>query len=497
MRVISSLAPCCFLILGACASGKDFDGGLSDADVDAGPDGGDDVIGTAAPIAIDGLYEDWSEVPLTLRDSSGDGRSEGMDLRRLWLAHDDRFLFLRFQVRGELDLNEGNDLRIYIDTDTDPSTGRSVEGIGAEVEWRPGSRGGLFFHRDDETEIRHRALRFHAAPTVNANEFELAFGRDARPDGSRALFSDDPIHIVLRDGRDGDRGPDEGALPYAFQPEHEGDEPPISMERLEPGDLRIVTYNVLFDSPFAPGQEERFGRQLAVVQPDIIGFQEIWEHTPDEAARLVARWTGNADCIVLSRYPIKRAARVDGNLAVLLDTEEVIGSELLVVNAHLPCCGYDLERQIESDRIVSFIREARSGTSNMEITNGTPIVILGDLNLVGSSRPLETLITGDIYDEILFGPDISPDWDETPLTNLVSRQTELRMGYTWRADAGEFWPGHLDYIIYTDSVLRAVHHFVLCTHEMSEESLLSLGLDHTDSQASDHLLFAADFRVDE
>ena len=262
-----------------------------------------------------------------------------------------------------------------------------------------------------------------------------------------------------------------------------------------------MTYNVLFDTPFAPGQEERFGRQFAAVRPDIIGFQEIWDHTPDEAARFVARWTGQQlhatghdDCIVLSRFPILRATRLDGNLVVLLDTTTQIGRELLVINTHLPCCEYESGRQAESDRIASFIGEIHDGISGLEVAPETPIVILGDLNLIGSARPLETLLTGDIVDEALFGPDRSPDWDDSPLVNLVSRQTELRMGYTWRSDIGEFWPGHLDYIIYTDSVLEVAHHFVLCTHEMSESSLRAHGLDRTDSQASDHLLFSADFR---
>ena len=96
----------------------------------------------------------------------------------------------------------------------------------------------------------------------------------------------------------------------------------------------------------------------------------------------------------------------------------------------------------------------------------------------------------------LYGPSHAPDWDGTPLADLVSHQTERRMAYTWRSDGGEYWPGRLDFVIYTDSALTVEHHFVLHTGEMSEDALESHGLHADDcAQASDHLPHVVDFSL--
>ena len=123
-----------------------------------------------------------------------------------------------------------------------------------------------------------------------------------------------------------------------------------------------------------------------------------------------------------------------------------------------------------------------------------PVLIAGDLNLVGLARQLETLITGDIADNGWFGPDFLPDPDGSNLHNTVSRLTEQRMGYTWRSDNSWFWPGHLDYMIYSDSNLQRSHDFLLDTREMSLDELEGNDLQEQDSSSSDHLLFCVDFR---
>ena len=142
---------------------------------------------------------------------------------------------------------------------------------------------------------------------------------------------------------------------------------------------------------------------------------------------------------------------------------------------------------------MSFVREALEPRSAIDAD--TPIVITGDLNLVGLAQQVDSLLTGDIVDTGLFGPDFAPDWDGSALTNLISRQTEKRMGYTWRSPTSSFWPGHLDYIIYSDSVVDVVKDFLLYTPEISPPNLAQYGLLSTDSLVSDHLLVCADFRA--
>jgi hypothetical protein len=175
-------------------------------------------------------------------------------------------------------------------------------------------------------------------------------------------------------------------------------------------------------------------------------------------------------------------------MAVLLQTESVLGANLLVLNSHLACCTANESRQRDADEITKVLREWQHGEGPFEITEGTPIVHVGDFNLVGFSQQLTTLIEGNIVDEETYGEDHLPDWDNSPLTDLFSRHTSIRMGYTWRSDYESFSPGKLDYILYTDSVIEPGNHFVLNTLAMSDSILDRYGLLSDDTNlASDHL----------
>jgi hypothetical protein len=62
------------------------------------------------------------------------------------------------------------------------------------------------------------------------------------------------------------------------------------------------------------------------------------------------------------------------------------------------------------------------------------------------------------------------------------------MTYTWHDDNIAFNPGRLDFMIYSDSVLRLGNHFVLFTPVMTADSLAAYGLQPQDvPAASDHL----------
>ncbi len=50
-----------------------------------------------------------------------------------------------------------------------------------------------------------------------------------------------------------------------------------------------------------------------------------------------------------------------------------------------------------------------------------PIVVGGDLNIIASAQPMETVRTGNIIDERRFGRDAAPDWDGTALTDARPR----------------------------------------------------------------------------
>ncbi len=478
------------------------------------------ALADRAPIAIDGAFSDWSAVAPALADTAGDAGASGIDMTAVHLADDDEFLFIRVEFVSELDLAEFNALRLYLDTDNNNATGLAVSNIGAELEVRLGDRTGVFYPPPGAVGLATlEAVRFRSQPTVTATSFEIAIARDVSPDGANALFPLGPaptVRLFLRDEAAGDQAPD-GASSISYTLDQGDPLPPspaIPFGKERPTDLRVMTYNVLFDSPWDPGEEERFGRQLAAIQPDIVNFQEVFNHSAAQAAALVNTWVplpvgeswGAAeqnDCITVSRFPIVDSWPLDGNLAVLIDATAGIGAQMLIINAHTPCCGNDSGRQAEIDRIMAFVNDGDPRipfnlAGMLDLPSVSPILITGDLNLVGLSQQLTTLLTGDIINEGAgsgqFGFDFDPDWDGTPLTNLIPRHTHTRSGYTWRDDSISFWPGHLDFLIYSDSVIAAGNHFVLNTPDIPTATLAANNLLATDSLASDHRAFVVDFR---
>lgn len=457
--------------------------------------------GDQQPICINGLLDDWETVDSAATDPIGDS-TDGPDFVALAVADDDHNLFLKIEASSSFDLSENNNLRLYLDTDLNASTGKSIGGIGAELEWRPGERSGTFFHAGSETFLYHTDITFRGQPTVTSHVFEVSISRSATPDGQNPLFAGSSVRLFVQDDANGDRIPNAGsAVTYTFDV---GAAPPIekrSVPRKQIDELRMITHNVLNDRPFSNQWQDQFFRQWISVRPDILHLQEIYSHSTQETQELIetclgGTWfsAGHNDCKTISRYPITGSWSIDGNLAVLIDTTASIGTPMLCINAHFPCCSNDEGRQEEADAVMAFIREAYQPGGALNLGDDVPVLIAGDLNLVGLAGQLETLITGDIADNGWFGPDFLPDPDGSSLHNTVSRLTEQRMGYTWRSDNSWFWPGHLDYMIFSDSNLQRSHDFLLDTREMSLDELEGNDLQEQDSSSSDHLLFCVDFR---
>ena len=112
---------------------------------------------------------------------------------------------------------------------------------------------------------------------------------------------------------------------------------------------------------------------------------------------------------------------------------------------------------------------------------GVPIVVLGDLNMVGDRRSLETLLTGDIADEATYGPDAAPDWDGTALTDAEPPRNGVGPGtWTWRSDGSRYPPGRLDFVLYTDSVAEETRSLVLDTVALPPEVREAAGLEALD-----------------
>ncbi|MBI2620341.1 MAG: T9SS type A sorting domain-containing protein [Ignavibacteriales bacterium] len=465
----------------------------------------------ALPIYLDGRFADWPETVPTYVDSDGDGNS--YDFKSFSVANDEKFLFIRFLITPEFKLLENNNITLYIDGDHNASTGFPINGIGAELQWNFGSRTGTF-HGQSTASINHASIRLRVLPSVTATEYELAIGRDVHPDGSSLLFSADSIRVLFTDETtNGDTMPNQGeTFTYVFDNSPVPALEPVSLHRSSESHLRVMSYNVYNDGLTSSERTDAYSRILNAIQPDVICFNEMWTSSATQVRDVLnamlplgagARWytvkldPGN---ITASRYPINQSWLVYGSTnritAALIEVPQEFGGDVLVVNAHFRCCTADIERQQEADAVVAFFLEAQSSGGRITLPQNTPFLLVGDLNLVGFSQQLRTLLTGEIVNTGTFGQGAPPDWDQTPLEDVISQQTDKRMAYTWRNDASSFSPGRLDFVIHSNSVLNLEKSFILQTEVMPSERLQLYGLQSSDTHtASDHLPHVADFSL--
>jgi len=465
-----------------------------------------------ARIYVDEEGGDWNGVSAQ-HDDAGD--AENLDIEHLWMAHAEQHLFLRLALGQPVNLQEGNDLTLYLDTDNDPTTGQQTLGIGAELSWTFGQRSGQVYRDGSATDVDHAAIGLTSLPTVRSDTFEIALNRSATP-GRAPLFEGDSLRVAL--SSDGDRLPDgEGGLGYVLSEAETTLEAP-SIDRPTASDVRLLSYNAVTDfdleqsSIFMDDRQPSYRRILEAVGPDVIAFQEVYNETAVQTEDVAESELGlptdwdwakqGRDLVLGSQYPILDTHSIDGyegytSGAFLLDAEEALGSRLVVINMHPPCCNSgpedgepssNAQRQQVVDGVVAFLRELKQGNGPFGVPEDTPIVILGDMNFVGDAQQPQTLRTGQIINTEQFGDPAAPDWDGSPLLDTKPRQVASPMHTTWIFADSSFPPGRLDYAYVADSVLEVVHEFVLYTPVLSEEMLTRHNLQAQDTDvASDHL----------
>jgi len=458
------------------------------------------------PIQIDGDYGDWTGGAEIGADAEGDDGPSGIDFTSLKVANDGDGVYFQFDTTTEVQGDEQQEIFFAIDSDRDSDTGSSVQGIGAELVWGLGDRSGYVQPGGSQSSTTHAALGLVFSPTVSDTKFEFALSRSATPEGLD-LFPGVSFDIVFWDDDGGDVI---GPFTYTFE---EGNVPVVSRSvgRDDPGHFRLCAYNVqgdgLFDTDNA--RENAIDRLLDSIDPDVFIFCEVWNHNGSQVATRLEEflpsqngesWTaikvdgGNA---VATRLPIVDFWDIlPGSrlTAVLVDSDAVYGSDVLVIANHWSCCTADENRQRQADALIDFLRDARSPGGRIDLPADTPIIAGGDFNLVGLRRQLETLLTGDIADNGTWGPDSPPDWDGSDFDVVDGRHPDARFVYTWRQDGSSFYPGKLDYIVYTGSVFTNEKSLTVETRTMSSSSLLDAGLLASDTVvASDHAPVVADF----
>ncbi len=294
------------------------------------------------------------------------------------------------------------------------------------------------------------------------------------------------------------------------------------LDRNMPHDLRVMSYNIYSDSIFdSSTAANKFDRLISAINPDVLALQEIYNHSANQVVNLMnslaplgagATWYAHQayDNVIVSKYPLSRnrtdtlPAGERQQAISLVDLPDAhFARDLYLFNNHYKCCGgFDNLRQEQSDAIVNWMRDARTSGGSIDLPGNTAMAVIGDLNIVDTLQPLNTLVTGDILDQSRYGPDSPPDWDGTanrdahPLHNVLGPDD-----YTWRDDGSMFNPSRLDFMIYTDSVLEQVHQFVLNTTTMTSSELAATGLQAGDvvlgpqSGRFDHLPIVLDFQM--
>ena len=454
----------------------------------------------AHPIVIDGLFDDWQEVPVTITDPEGDYNYD--DWAELKITNDDDFIFFKISLHSEETLLQNwNNFYLYIDADRDSLTGHPFRGMGSELAWHFGYRTGQYFEQDGIIDLWQNDITLRQAPTVTSTEFEIAIAR-----GSFVLSDPDSIAVIFSSFYDtGDYMPDSwGGVVYQLDTTVVGPAEPILLEKTG---TRLVTYNTLYTGILEPDRQPKFQRIIQALDPDIIALQEHSEWY--EIGDIISSWFPEdtwyqgytfRDLVVLSKYPIINQANLissERTMCALLQTDDPINPYLLILNSHFSCCDNDDDRQEQVDELVQVLREWRLNDNGpFDLPEGTPMFHVGDFNFVGYREQIETVTAGNIQDEGNYGNDFPLDWDGTAITDLFSRQTHKRMAYTWRSDGSSFNPGKLDYVLYTDSNLSILNHFVLNTLVMPDSVLNEWELEAEDTnEASDHLPRIVDFMV--
>jgi endonuclease/exonuclease/phosphatase family metal-dependent hydrolase len=274
----------------------------------------------------------------------------------------------------------------------------------------------------------------------------------------------------------------------------------------EPGSIRVVSYNVLRNKPNQ--DPATFARIFAALDPDVILVQE-WEV---QSARELAEWfnlnlmrDGGWDAVttkgtvatgagvgIISKFPVttENVSLVLGptpqdpnfendRVRYALGKIETPMGTILASSVHLKAAGSassweDRKRVAEAQAINADMKAAAARI------NPTMMFVGGDINLVGSRRPLDSLVAG-------------LDLDGSDFAWAAPRTLGDRTYVTWSEYGNTFSPGRLDWIGYSDSKARVARSFVLDTSRLGGESLAKVGLAADDTaKASDHLPVVVD-----
>jgi len=460
-------------------------------------------------ILIDGYFSDWEDVNTSVLDDIDENYE--FDIIQFQVTNDEEYLYIHVLLNTETQLM-GNlfepSIFLYIDTDNNSNTGFNPQAnYGSELGVNFKQRF-AYYNVDPFSTFELNLINLIAAPTVSANEFEIAIRRESIPDFVNPLFPSNTIKIAFQESTGGDYLPNDGdVFTYVFDdsptPEYEN----IDFEKESENYIRVLTYNTLFDGITDPNLQGEYQRILQSINPNIITFSECVSSSASQIKTRLDQWLPSSDpngwYVVKDDYDLITASQwqildswpeIDRQLPVLIDLPDSYPNNLLITNSHLKCCDGNELRQLQVDEYAAFILDAKTPGGEITLEENTPIIYAGDLNLVGYGQQLSTLITGDIVNTDIYGQGGFLDWDNTNNKDLAPAHSDKNFSYTWNNEYSEYTPSRIDYIIYSDAVIEAKKSFVVSTIEMSPERLLEANLQENDTYySSDHLPVVMDF----
>ena len=457
-------------------------------------------------IKIDGFFDDWTSITNTYFDSEFD--SQSTELLNFSVSNNHEYLFVRIKLGNEIDLTETYfnlaKLFIYIDADNNNATGFYTNNIGSEY-------GINFFEKfifDDSNENIVDTLSFYdldviPLPTITSDEFEIAI--------NRSMFSD-TIAISIKESIGNDKMPDSGEIfTYAFDNSISQNIQSIDFSKNEDTHLRLMTYNVFSNGLKNNNRINEHRRIFESSNADIITFQECGNTDYNDVLEFLNTNSEdypyiypdlNSGNLTISRFPSIQSWQVANKIdAELIDLpDSIYSTDILILNGHPPCCGNNQGRQQHFDALIQFIHDAKTVGGVIDLPINTPISFSGDMNLVGYSEQYYTILNGTIIDTETYGYGGLPDWNNSPFKDQVSFFNEKNIAFTWdksNPSAGDFPPGRLDFIFFTNSVMSCNKSFIISTEHMSPDLLVNNNLFWNDTKnASDHFPIVADFIIE-
>jgi exonuclease III len=455
-------------------------------------------------ITVDGYFDDWNNINDIYIDKSGDNQTNYPDLLSLKLCSNINYLYLNLILDKEFSIQNNSNIKIYIDNDNNPNTGLKIKNIGADIIWDFNTKRALFYHGNYIDTLNHRYIGLIPLPSFTSNQFEIAFNRNSKY-GVNKLFPSDTIKLLIS-SNDYDYLPDNNSIEVILNNSQEVIDTNFKVKEIN-SDFRIMSLNCLKDKIFNTSYYENYKRILSSIDADIMCFEEIYDHTDLQTDSLVSLMIHNSttnkyysyrsdpDIVILSKYPIIKYERINGNSAYILDFSSINKPNILIIACHLAADNEDTYRQYEVNHILTFLKKVKDNPNAYNLSDQFPFIILGDLNSVGLSQQIKSLINGEITDTKL-GDSFTPDWDNSSLKDLCPKNANSNTSFTWYSPYSDFAAGRMDYIIYSDSKLTSINSFVLFTDLVDKTTLSNFGLLEGDSKKiSDHLPIVSDFKI--